>query len=57
MSSNFQNDIFEKMQILVGEQPRQSPEVGAACLDSRKARSMWVLKRVRRRLWEVRSDR
>lgn len=50
MRSNFQNDISEKMQILEGEQARQSPGVGAACLDSRKARSVWAVRRVRRRL-------
>lgn len=32
LSSNFQNDLFEKMQILEGEQPKS--KVGAASLCS-----------------------
>lgn len=41
VSSSFQN-IFKKMQKLGGEPPRRSPKAGAACLESRKARSGWA---------------
>lgn len=48
--SNFQNDVFEKMQILEGEQPRQSPRWELQVWTQGKRGQCGWVNRARRRL-------